>query len=186
MDINKRAWDMYRQIRMHCNLTRAAVVDFGCGYGDMLSFVLADGARSVLGIDKDQKVLNTAFSKCKRYGGTVRVMRADVEKDLGSIIELIGSGDAGTIDYAFCFSVLPYLKEPEIFLQSVQNYFDWFLIEMQYEGDGPGYIKNDTEMYRWLMGECGFAFADIIGRTEVLGRDKFRTIWKCSMGDEDG
>jgi predicted RNA methylase len=181
MDVNIRSAEMWEIINHDGGGFKGlTVVDFGCGYGDLLAFVLRAGASQVMGVDKDQKTLNTAALKCNFYTNT-SFYCADFEDRIvqSSILDMMGAGDGVFMDVAFCTSVLPYLKDPGRFVYWLSKEFDTTYIECQYKGDGPGNIaENDDEMSSWLL-NCGFKSAIGIGKTYVEGRDLYRTIWEC-------
>lgn len=180
MDVNIRAAEMWRILRSKDGFKNLNVVDFGCGYGDMMAFMLRDGAAYVLGVDKDQVVLNTAAAKCE---GNHRAgfLCADFEEVgvFGTIVDLVGKNDGINMDVALCFSVLPYLEDPDHFVRMLDYYFDVVYIECQYVGDGPGNIaRSDDDMAAWLM-NAGFNSVSNMGKTLVNIRNKYRTIWEC-------
>ena len=160
---------MARIIKMHHDFMGDMVVDFGCGYGDMMYYALAAGADYAIGYDEDPSALGYADMKCEDFKN-----KEFVPRDLMKIME----EDEVAGDVAFCFSVLPYLLRPEAFVNWLGDSFPTVFIECQYRGDGPGNIADDDEgMMEWLL-DRGFDVAKVCGKTHVLMRNKYRTIWK--------
>jgi SAM-dependent methyltransferase len=181
MDINLRAKEMAEIVRGRYNFQDKTVVDFGCGYGDMMKYALRKSARYVLGVDKKQSNVNTATRKCKVFGNKSAFYCADFENEgvFDNILDIASRGVDRRIDVAFCFSVLPYLDDPVRFVYRLQESFETVFVECQYIGDGPGNIADDNfGMNLWLV-EREFDIVDNIGETSIEGRDKYRTIWQC-------
>jgi SAM-dependent methyltransferase len=180
MDVNIRSADMWAILTREAGFKGLSIIDFGSGYGDMMLFALRDGATHVLGVDRDMSSLNTASTKCKSFDGA-SFYHADFEDEsvFENAIQIGGIEDEERLDVAFCFSVLPYLKDPASFVNKMQKHFETVYIECQYIGDGPGNIaNNDDEMASWLFDQ-GFLSVYALGKTHVDGRDKYRTIWEC-------
>jgi len=179
MDVNIRSAEMWALINLMGDFGGLTVVDFGCGYGDLLAFALRAGASQVMGVDKDQRTLNTAANKCK--GLNAEFYRGDFEDDAvqRDILRMMGEDQGVSMDVAFCTSVLPYLKDPSGFVYWLSQKFDVSYIECQYMGDGPGNIaESDADMSAWLL-NTGFKSVYSIGKTYIDGRGKYRTIWEC-------
>lgn len=165
---NERAQAMWDIISPHCHWQLAVVADYGCGYGDLLSAANANGARLCYAIDTSHENFN--------YGCVMRNELGDdyvrVEVDFDYVIPEIKS------DIAFFCSVLPYLENPGMVLDKIAMLSKLVFVECQYLGDGPGTILDDAEMAETLI--TYFRNIAPIGRTHVKGRDKYRTIWKCT------
>ena len=102
----------------------------------------------------------------------------NVDFSIREIQELVDEDEVRG-DVAFCFSVLPYIEYPGLFVKWMGDRFSVVFIECQYFGDGPGNIaKDDESMSRWLR-EWGFDIVMLCGQTYVAGRDMYRSIWKC-------
>lgn len=163
---NTRAPEQFRQIVKAIDLRDRKVFDLGAGYGD-LAWALQQIGATVTCVDVDP----TMTMKLLERG--LHVFTQDVE-------EFVTWYDA--MDVVVCFSVLPYLQNPQMFLQRLRLRANVLLLECQYHGDGPGLaqIENDADMKFWLE------FLDwkpkIIGKTFVPGRDLWRTIWMCTKG----
>lgn len=167
---NERASDMAEIVLDHYDFKGKGVVDFGCGYGDMLCNALAAGAKHALGFDIDPGPLQYAATKCCGFD--------NVDFAVRKIEELVDEDEVRG-DVAFCFSVLPYIKYPGLFVKWMGDRFPVVFIECQYFGDGPGNIaKDDESMSRWLR-EWGFDMVMLCGQTHVVGRDMYRSVWKC-------
>ena len=181
MDVNLRAEKMAAIILDKYDFQDKTVVDFGCGYGDMMKYALRKSAHYVLGVDKKQSNVNTAARKCKVFGSMGGFYCADFENEgvFDNILDIASQGVDRRIDVAFCFSVLPYLEDPRLFVNRLRESFKTVFIECQYIGDGPGNFAEDNfGMNLWLI-EREFDIVDNIGETFVGGRDKYRTIWQC-------
>ena len=171
MKKNKRAPEMWRFISSVFSFYKLTVVDYGCGYGDMLIYIANDGADLVAGYEKDQGVLRTLSNRLvkERAVGTIHLYDLDFEQE-----EKIYDADV-----ALSLSVLPYLEDPYTHLQILARSYGTSFIECQYAGDGPGFenIKNDKDMAEWLK-DAGFLEPRAIGKT--LAKEKWwRTIWMC-------
>lgn len=171
--INERAWAMAQIVKLAYSFVDKNVVDFGCGYGDMMYHALDAGAARAIGVEQNEGIAEIALQKCKDFPD-VEMLYGDVEDPEVQVdLDVMGYGDV-----AFCFSVLPYLKHPDWFVGWLGDHFANVFIECQYRGDGPGNIaSDDDEMSVWLLNH--FDNAMLIGRTHVLARDKYRSIWKC-------
>lgn len=161
MVYNTRSPKQLEIIRKHVDFKGKRVIDLGCGYGDITRGAVDDGAAHVVGVDKDGTILN---STANRY---ITHVAADIE-------DYKPSND---YDVAICFSVLPYLKDPMRFLERMSRLADKSLIECQYVGDGPGFVRDDAEMKEILLTFWNTALP--IGKTEVAYRNVERTIWLC-------
>ena len=181
MDVNLRAEKMAEIVLNRYNFQDRTVVDFGCGYGDMMKCALRKSAHYVLGVDKKRSNVNTATRKCKVFGSKCAFYCADFEDEgvFDNIIDIASGYASRKIDVAFCFSVLPYLKDPTFFVNQLGTHFRDVFIEAQYTGDGPGnFARDDKEMSLWLR-DRRFDVAMLIGQTLVEGREKQRSIWHC-------
>ena len=125
MDVNLRAEKMAEIVLNRYNFQDKTVVDFGCGYGDMMKCALRKSARYVLGVDKKQSNVNTAARKCKVFGSKGAFYCADFENEgvFDNILDIASGGEDRLIDAAFCFSVLPYLEDPTFFVNRLGTHF---------------------------------------------------------------
>ena len=165
---------MWSYIIKHVDFEDKSVIDVGCGYGDFLWRAYAAGARAVFGYDNDKTVNYIANERLESYGYTgkpVYIMNSDVEN--------WNSKWPGKHDIAICTSVLPYFDNPDYMLECILRDSEVALIECQYTGDGPGlsWLSNDADMSVWLFYN-GAKEANMIGKTHISGRDKYRTIWR--------
>jgi len=167
---NARAPGMWRCISARVDFNGKSVIDFGCGYGDFAELCRLSDADSVICVDKDEEVIQHLRG---RFLGSpvVKVLQRDIET-----IKL------QHYDIGFCFSVLPYLEDPDRLLERMANRCSVSFIECQYYKDGPGpaFLKDDTEMEWWLR-SAGFESIESIGHTVVDYRNAKRTIWMCSQ-----
>ena len=170
---NTRSQEQWRIISKHIDFADKRVVDYGCGYADILRRALIiGGAKRCVGVDDDKHVINGLLDRFPR--GRVdpgfRVYNQAVEKFVNHDADF---------DIAICFALLPYLDGPDDFLQNMKSTCGTALIECQYAGDGPGVetLKDDDDMEEWLG--CHWQHVEPIGKTLVTYRNKQRTIWLC-------
>jgi len=163
--INKRFKNQWQSISWNVSFKNKSVLDLGCGYGDMLLAVVEAGASKVTGVDNNEDVLR--ITKERIEGSKIKLMHSNIDKIVVP----------HPYDIIVCFSVLPYLDDQNKTLDWISDHCDTSLIEVQYEGDGPGTIKNDDEMKNLL--EQYFKQIKSIGKTLVDYRQKYRTIWMC-------
>jgi hypothetical protein len=81
------------------------------------------------------------------------------------------------VDIIICFSVLPYLKDSQYVLGWLSKSCQQALLEVQYKGDGPGTIKNDS--HAKSIFKQHWHSVTPIGKTLVDYRNLYRTIWLC-------
>lgn len=160
-------WDI---IAANVDFDGKTVLDLGCGYGDFAMRCCVAGAHSVAAIDNDPGVF-------VEVADIINVAGAPVNLLLGKIEDL---GNWPPFDIVACFSVLPYLDDPQKVLRWMVDHGRVCLIEMQYAGDGPGLdsIKNDADM-RAFLEQAEFSSITALGFTEIAERHARRTIWKC-------
>lgn len=162
-------WELIRKDMGNGQFWGKIVVDYGCGYGELSEHAVHAGA-AVRAIDKvwHPQMKERAHENLIFIQIDIDEMRAYVDGDI-----------------AFCFSVLPYLKDPNVLLMGMAHKYERSYIECQYAGDGPGFdnIHNDFEMSAWLS-KFGFATIMNIGKTYIPGRDMHRTIWRCERSIE--
>jgi hypothetical protein len=154
------------------------VVDFGSGYGDLVIAALSAGAASATCVDSDYDnlaILSANAGKRDLVGPRLIQCRIDLNS-----IDVLEDKLNKRYDVGICTSVLPYLNRPASLLEFMSKRCDISIIECQYSGDGPGIktIANDTDMRTWLS--AYWKNVDAIGRTHVVMRDKYRTLWACS------
>lgn len=153
------------------------VVDFGCGYADLL-FRIAQQCEVdyLIGVEENPSIVFRNMDIAEKGFLNVQFHNEDI-MDWIEVWETTGND----IDTAICFSVLPYFDvgRPDYFLAWLANNAKQSLIECQYRGDGPGFdgIEDDYDMADWLR----FFWDDYepIGRTTVDYRGVDRTIWIC-------
>jgi len=159
---NTRSPEQLAIITKHVNFRNKRVIDFGCGYGDILRGAILAGASYAIGVDEDKSILNST-----------------AHRDIVHIADDVELFSAPKLDIAISFSVLPYLAAPMRFLRKMKEMSSVALIECQYAGDGPGYenVTCDGDMKKILL--TVFDEALPIGKTKVEYRGVYRTIWMC-------
>jgi 16S rRNA A1518/A1519 N6-dimethyltransferase RsmA/KsgA/DIM1 with predicted DNA glycosylase/AP lyase activity len=132
--INRRANAMFEQIAQHVDFTNKVVMDIGSGYCDLAMKAVDAGAAKVLCLEKSPAVFDQALRKIEdtKYGTFIEILNIDAEDLIHSLV------DSYRVDIAFCTSVLPYLRSPEMMIKWMAEHADVSLIEVQYIGDGPG------------------------------------------------
>lgn len=160
---NGRSGEMWNIIDEWVDFKNATVLDAGCGYGDFLIRSLMAGAGVVWGVDNDQGIVNYVRDKVGPL--PIELYCGDMEIMLTNPIRF---------DIILCLSVLPYV-DTEMMLGLIAERSKTAVIECQYEGDGPGDIKNDAEMRHMLQ---KFWKKPIkIGQTVVKEGRFTRSIW---------
>ena len=176
---------MWEIIKPHYDFNRKVVVDLGCGKGDMCGYVMDAGAQYILGVDRDSNELETTKAKCYGKHGLFDLLCLDLNNPFEVITEVwraIPEARVGgtLIDVGFFTSVMPYLDDPVAKLHAYMAAFKVMFIEVQYFGDGPGLacIKTDDDMRKIITCVNRKVRAEPLGRTLVVGRNAYRTIWK--------
>ncbi len=170
--VNTRAEQQFKILAQRVSFEDRGVIDFGCGYGDLLYLIKQAGANTI-GVNKSSEELKAAIGK-----GLVALYE-DLDKTFASASDGIEETFCPH-DIGICFSVLPYLKDPIPLLFYMFEECTISFIECQYAGDGPGFdcLKNDEDMENWLK-TVGWLDVKAIGKTYISDRDKWRTIWMC-------
>jgi len=177
---NMRSPEQWRIIKENgINFAGKKVMDLGCGWGDILLNCWADGASTLVGVEYDPDNKRYLDDKISKYLSANPHIKGTIET-LSTNIDDIDLSD-NPPDIAICFSILPYLDDYLDLLDKLYEDVAITLIECQYGGDGPGimHIKNDADMKAILQG-IGWSKVEAIGKTLVVGRNKYRTIWKCT------
>ncbi len=177
---NKRFPEMWKIITDNLNFKNKVVIDVGCGGGDLVKSAYDTGAKKVYGFDLD------VSSSVERFNSNVPLNVILCEDDIngwGNNWPQLWARKSYNYRSDFrvltCFSVLPYLEEPDRLVRVLKGMAHVVFIEMQYIGDGPGQsIANDNEMFVWLKRQ-GFDTVRNIGKTYIEDRGKHRTIWRC-------
>lgn len=172
---NIRFGVQYDTIKNNVTIEGASIIDFGCGYADIIRHALLDGAEFVVGVEKDQNIISEVIRRFPRAAidPNIVIVRDDAESYI--------MANKKIFDIGMCFSVLPYLKDPYRFLYNLKNKCKVALIECQYQGDAPDlplfWPKDDNDMEEWLSEH----WDDVqpIGHTMVEYRGTKRTIWLC-------
>lgn len=167
---NTRSPQQWEIISKHIDFDGLDVVDYGCGYADILVRCALAGARYCLGVEHDPAIVRIVRRNLKGIGA-ILVVPADIR---------MASEDIKHYDVSICFSVLPYVDNPGFVLSQMKKVSDIALVEAQYQKDGPGsnwYVKNDADMEVVLLKHWNSVEA--IGKTLVDDHNLYRTIWKC-------
>lgn len=191
---NVRSPQQWEKISRHVNFKGKSVLDLGCGKGDILIRAFEAGAR-VIGIDKGKQnieYIRSVQSEIKVKDGDLDLLnmrdfdKAPVIGPRYSVPEFINFLDMlEPVDVIICFSVLPYLNNPEGFVEWIKQHSKISFIECQYSGDGPGFrfLNSNDDMSDWLMLWGKFQKVEPIGHTLVEDRNKNRFIWMCDSGE---
>ena len=196
---NSRAEQHWQIVSGRVDFAGKTVADLGVGYGDLSMRAIGAGAY-VVGFDKD---ISPFVNRTRKAGFQSAKLNFDTNVHLSSVInvskasgtyplvvcaetdlELLTHDNKKKYDVAMCFSVLPYLSEPKSLLSWMQENAVISFIECQYFGDGPGLetIKNDYDMLEWLSSmrqPFGWEHIERIGKTHIVDRDMYRTVWMC-------
>jgi SAM-dependent methyltransferase len=141
------------------------VLDVGCGHGDLLVLAKQAGAY-VIGVDNNKDIVP------ETRGRNLPVMFQDLEYYLAATIS--------QYDAAFCFSVLPYVKNPDRVLRGLHYVAETVFVEWQMRGDGPGTLTEE-QIFAKLSEHWGSVKK--IGFTVVEYRGTKRPIWMCRKGE---
>ena len=166
---NKRFPQQWEIVSKHVDFRDKSVLDLGCGYGDMFAAVCLAGGRG-FGLEGNPTIGAAARLRMVEQGVSPSLIW---QMDIENIEESMPNSQW---DVTICFSVLPYVDMFNM-LKWMSDHSKTALIEVQYKGDGPGYILNDAEMESILRSY--WIFADNIGKTLVEYRNTHRTIWLC-------
>jgi SAM-dependent methyltransferase len=173
---NQRAPEIWEIIGNTNTLFRdKTVLDLGCGYGDMVLYAANAGAAHVRGIDNDESIVQAASERAATLRDSVSINHADIDELMLQV------GDKAPTfvfyDIAFCFSVLPYLKDAPAALAYLAKYAKVTFIEWQYTGDGPGNVSGIKEM-RQILSRHWNSIKNI-GHTLAKEEQVRRDIWMC-------
>jgi len=170
---NQRAPEMWHIIKKTIPQNIDSIMDLGAGHCDLAIRFMMDKRCIGLLVEKDEQLKkDMTFTMANIPGGVDSHF-------IGDSIEQVIKEDI-KIDIMICCSVLPYLDtslRKRVVEYMVRNSKISY-IEIQYEGDGPGQMKNESIAHNFLIG-CGFTTVEVIGETFVETRNKYRQIWKC-------
>lgn len=187
---NVRSPEQREIISRHVDFEDKTVIDLGCGKGDILFRAFEAGAQ-VTGIDRDAeniRYIQEINPKIKAEEGDLNLLnmrdfdKVPVIAPRYNVPEFINFLDMSEpVDIIICFSVFPYLDNPEGLLEWINRHSNIAFIECQYAGDGPGFsfLTSNDDMKYWLGLWGKFKKAEVVGHTIVEGRDKNRFIWMC-------
>jgi SAM-dependent methyltransferase len=112
-----------------------SVLDLGCGSGDV-SNIIAEKARTVVGIDHDEESLKIASDKYKRSNLTF------IHGDARTYLKTSDKFDVLILSH-----ILEHLDEPKDFLQSFKDYFEYIYIEVpDFDRDVANHYRKDLNM----------------------------------------
>lgn len=170
---NTRAPDMWSLISKNVDFEGKSVLDLGCGYGDFLLLAHYAGASKIAGVDNNSRII----SKVRE-----RIDKKAKNSHIRLYIEDIETLSLKDWDIVLCFSVLPYLNNPDKLLNKIYFNSKIALIEAQYQGEPYCLqnIKNDKDMREWLQ-SIGWDCITNLGYTDVEIRNAKRTIWRCKV-----
>jgi len=140
---SEKQWDI---ITEHVDFSGKKVIDYGCGYADILRRALIlGGAEYCAGVEEDWNVVKATIQKFPRgaFDPSFRIFNENAE-------EFVTTRDGMSFDVGVCFAVLPYLGNADDFLHNMSSACLTALIECQYVGDGPGNVFGDKDMEEWL------------------------------------
>jgi len=168
--VNVRVPQQWRHIKRNIPKGLKTVIDLGAGTGDLAIRFKREGYEVRL-VDSDMQQLE----HFKKHPDNASLLFND------DIIYFIDNYKKQA-DIMCCMAVLPYFSEDDRkkILKYMADNSTISFIEVQYEGDGPGYIRNNGHLIGDLQ-EAGFKKIDHIGSTIVEERFAERRIWKCSQ-----
>jgi SAM-dependent methyltransferase len=110
---------------------RSSVLDLGCNLGD-ISFIIAEKARKVVGVDFNEKAIEIAK---KRY------QRQNLEFHCGEALEFL-KRSSEHFDVLILSHILEHLDNPQDFLNKFKDNFNSIYIEL------PDFERNYLNHYR--------------------------------------
>ncbi len=113
-----------------------SVLDLGCGSGD-ISNIIAEKAKVVVGIDHSEAAIKDAREIYQKSNLTF--IHADAKTYLQETDK--------TFNVLVLSHVLEHLDEPEDFLQSFKNYFEYIYVEVpDFDRDVANHYRKDLKM----------------------------------------
>lgn len=158
-----------------CNGPR--VLDIGCGPGRVAELALNVGARSVVGVDFSQRMLDLAARRLERFGPRVELVFGD----------FVEAPVEGPFDVALALGLFDYVAEPEKVVRRMSELssrivvasfprWNWLkgpIRKLRYEviADCPIYDYDDRELGP-LFRAGGFSSVELLhrGRSDVVVR----------------
>ncbi|MCY7346385.1 MAG: class I SAM-dependent methyltransferase [Pyrinomonadaceae bacterium] len=112
-----------------------SVLDLGCGSGDV-SNIIAEKARTVVGIDHNEESLKIASDKYKRSNLTF------IHEDARTYLKTSDKFDVLILSH-----ILEHLDDPKDFLQTFKDYFEYVYIEVpDFDRDVANHYRKDLNM----------------------------------------
>ena len=111
------------------------VLDLGCKYGDVSSFV-AEKAKSVVGVDYDKSAIEIAKSRYER--GNLRF-------EIGEAYDYL-TNQSSKFDVLILSHILEHLDQPKEFLLKFKHFFQYIYIEV------PDFDRHYLNQYRLEKG----------------------------------
>lgn len=104
MDTVKRGRDVFEELRPHGLRSGFRFLDAGCAYGGALAAAAEFGAREIVGIDHDEKLVSIARDLLSSAGLPVRI-------EAGSLSDLELFAGLGTFDVITCADVVEHVDD---------------------------------------------------------------------------
>ncbi len=157
------------------NFDGKTVVDMGCNFGFYSFFVKSAGARYVLGIDLDERIIRGCeILKTIHDIEGVNFRRLDIIKaegvgefDIGIMIDLIGKDKIRTGTAKELLNSLERISQKEMLLTLRPRYH----IEKKLRGDFQGLKEKYSSNY---IRNCYFYMVDYV-------RDRFKSAWEMNV-----
>lgn len=113
-----------------------SVVDLGCGNG-LVSFLVSDFSKKVVGIDYNSKAIENAKIKYRKH---------DVQFYALDAIEFLENNEE-KYDVLMLSHILEHIDHPKEFLLQYKQYFDHIYIELpDYDGTILNHFRKDQQM----------------------------------------
>lgn len=171
---NVRSPQMWEGMSHAGTFSGKSVIDLGCGYADILAFAATETGSICVGIEQDPNIVAEVRQRAKL--GTFPSNVIILNKTIAEVIR-----EPASFHIGICCSVLPYLEDPVPVVKWLAENCTESYIEVQYKGDGPGYMEpqqvRDLFLSYWDV-------TGVVATTEVAGRDAVRHVWRCFYYDD--